>query len=147
MRLVDADAMSKRYHNPSIYDTTDLDEMLSYEPTIDILQWISVTERLPEPEQRVLACTETHCSNGEIYKHVTTAMYEDGNMWREDSSWNFNDFDNLENYDEEQDDYKIPEGWWEYTIYNDEEGNYRIDDFVTHWMPLPKTPEVNNERY
>ena len=34
MRIIDADAMSERYHKPSIYDTTDLDEMLSYEPSV-----------------------------------------------------------------------------------------------------------------
>ena len=32
MRLIDADAMLKRNKN-SIYDTTDLEEMLRYEPT------------------------------------------------------------------------------------------------------------------
>ena len=32
MRLIDADAMLKRNKN-SIYDTTDLEEMLHYEPT------------------------------------------------------------------------------------------------------------------
>lgn len=103
--------------------------------------WISVTDKLPNAEERVLVCTETHCVDGRKYKHITVGMYEDGNMWREDSSWDFNDFDNLDIYDKEHDDYRIPEGWWEYTIYNDEEGNYPIDDFVTHWMPLPETPK------
>lgn len=104
-------------------------------------KWISVNERLPEAEMRVLVCAETRCTDGKKYRHITAAMYEDGNVWREDSSWNFNDFDNLESYDEEKDDWKIPKGWWEYTIYNDDEGNYMIDDFVTHWMPLPEPPE------
>lgn len=104
-------------------------------------KWISVNEKLPEAEKRVLVCTETRCIDGKKYHHITTAMYEDGNVWREDSSWNFNDSDNLEAYDEEKDDWKIPKGWWEYTIYNDDEGNYMIDDFVTHWMPLPELPE------
>lgn len=103
--------------------------------------WISVDEKLPEPEDRVLVCAETRCNDGRKYRHITVGMYEDGKMWREDSSWDFNDFDNLDTYDEEHDDYRIPEGWWEYTIYNDEEGNYSIDDFVMYWMPLPKTPE------
>jgi len=104
----------------------------------NILHWISVNEKLPEVEQRVLVCAETRCSDGRKYKHITTGMYEDGNMWRENSSWNFND---LDTYDEEQDDYKIPEGWWEYTIYNEDEGNFPIDDFVIYWMYLPDEPK------
>ena len=104
-------------------------------------KWISVNEKLPEAEMRVLVCAETRCTDGKKYRHITAAMYEDGNVWREDSSWNFNDFNNLESYDEEKDDWKIPKGWWEYTIYNDDEGNYMIDDFVTHWIPLPEPPE------
>lgn len=114
--------------------------------TIERLQfphWIQVSERLPEPEQRVLVCAETRCTDGKTYRHITTGMYENGKMWRENSSWNFNNFDNLGCYDKEQGDYKIPEGWWEYTIYNDEEGNYPIDDFVTHWMLLPEPPKEN----
>lgn len=107
-------------------------------------EWISVKDRLPGPEERVLVCTETHYT-GKSYKRITTAMYEDGTVWREKSDWNFNEFDNLGEYDEERDDWKIPEGWWEYTLYNDDNGNYPIDDVVTHWMPLPGLPSCGSE--
>jgi hypothetical protein len=72
------------------------------------------------------------------------AMYEDGTVWTRDSSWGFHDIDNYETYDEKQDDWRIPEGWWEYSIYN-EEWNCPVDDLVTHWMPLPKPPEKGAE--
>lgn len=103
------------------------------------MKWINAKEKLPKPEQRVLACTESSCA-GCIYKHITAAMYEDGTMWMRESEWSFSELGYL-NYDEDKDDFKIPAGWWEYTIYNEEQTNYPIDDAVTHWMPLPDLPE------
>lgn len=107
--------------------------------------WIPVSERLPEPEQRVLVCCEARHYDGKKYHEITTAMHEDGTVWREDSSWNFNEFDDLGDYDEEKDDWRIPEGWWEYTLYNDENMNYPISDTVTHWMPLPSMEGPNDD--
>ena len=152
VKLIDANALKRnieRKYMPSdtisagmLYDliSTAPEVNRRAEPENKPLTWISVDEKLPEPETRVLVCAETRCGD-KTYRHITAGMYEDGNIWREDSSWNFNDFDNLDTYDEEQDDYKIPKGWWEYTIYNSDEGNYPIDDFVTHWMPLPQPPK------
>ena len=104
-------------------------------------EWISVKERLPEAETKVLVCSETRCHDGNVYRHITVAMYEDGTIWREYSLWNW-DIEALGDYDEGKDDYPVPEGWWEYMTY--EHGEYscmRIDDFVTHWMSLPEPPE------
>lgn len=101
-------------------------------------EWISVKDRLPNPEERVLVCAESRCA-GKVYKYVAAAMHEDGAVLVEDSGWNFEDFDGLI-YDGEKDVWKIPEGWWECAIYNDEQTNCPVSDVVTHWMPLPQPP-------
>lgn len=98
-------------------------------------QWISVKDRMPEPEQKVLVI-----ANRAGHEVVTTGMYEDGRVTLGESIWFWNDIEL--DYDEDQDDYIIPEGWWEDKEYNsDDEFNHPIDDPVTHWMPLPELPE------
>lgn len=100
-------------------------------------EWISVKDRLPKAEEEVLVLCKCRPSNRRI---ITTAIYEDGKMNTDDSDWYWEDIDF--NYDEETDQCFIPEGWWEYNHYNVDDYNNAIDDEVTHWMPLPKIPEV-----
>lgn len=101
-------------------------------------RWIPVTERMPEPETDVLAVCNR---NGYIF--VIPAIYEDGKMLTQDSAWNWSDIDCYGLYDEEADDYYIPEGWWENRQFNpDDVYNNPVDCAVTHWMPLPEAPEV-----
>lgn len=72
---------------------------------------------------------------------ITTAHYEDGSVFLQDSVWYWEDLPDWGTYDEERDDYKIPKGWWEYRHFNlDEVYNNQIDRPVVGWMPLP--PEV-----
>ncbi len=95
-------------------------------------EWISVKDRLPEVETEVLILARHGNRNV-----ITTGMYEDGQMNTEDSDWWW-ETEGFE-YDEELDVYIIPEGWWEYKHYiDDETHNYAIDGVVTHWMPLPQ---------
>ena len=102
--------------------------------------WISVEDRLPEPEGEVFIFAIRNGLDGQKYHIVTTAMYEDGTVSTDDSIWNWYDLDF--NYDEENDQYLIPEGWWEYRHYNpDDVYNCGVDDIVTHWMPLPEPPK------
>ncbi len=97
-------------------------------------EWISVKDNLPEPEVEVLIIADRQGS-----KVITTAMYEDGKMEVGESLWSWLDLD--PDYDEENDEYLIPEGWWENRHYNpDDVYNNVVDDVVTHWMPLPEPP-------
>lgn len=100
-------------------------------------RWIPVTERMPEPETGVLAVCNR---NGYIF--VIPAIYEDGKLLTQESAWNWSDIYCYGLYDEEADDYYIPEGWWENRQFNpDDVYNNPVDCAVTHWMPLPDAPE------
>lgn len=69
---------------------------------------------------------------------ITTAHYEDGSVFLQDSVWYWEDLPDWGTYDEERDDYKIPKGWWEYRHFNpDGVYNNKIDRPVVGWMPLP----------
>ncbi len=104
-------------------------------------RWIPVTERLPEPETDVLAVCNR---NGYIF--VIPAIYEDGKLLTQDSAWNWSDIYCYGLYDEEADDYYIPEGWWENRQFNpDDVYNNPVDCAVTHWMPLPEAPEEGDK--
>lgn len=89
---------------------------------------------LPKCEKEVEITVERHYED-KIYTFTCRAIYEDGNRWNEDSSYNWNDFDNAE-YDEEKDDWKVPEGWSEAVSYAEEFAV--IDDFVIAWKELPE---------
>lgn len=96
-------------------------------------RWIPVEERLPENEKVVLICAERRLEK-KVHKIISTAFYTDGTMWSEDSAYDWNDMDAY--YDDEKDDFLIPEGWWEDTNYGEE--FFVVDDFVVAWMPLPE---------
>lgn len=95
--------------------------------------WCDPDKDLPKVETEVLVL---YRRNG--YLGITTAHYEDGNVFSEDSEWNWEDLPDWRTYDEERDDYRIPEGWWEYRHFNpDDVYNNKIDCSVVGWMPMP----------
>ena len=100
-------------------------------------RWIPVTERLPKPETEVLVVCNR---NGYIF--VAPAIYEDGKILTQDSMWHWNEIHEYGLYNEEADDYFVPEGWWENRQFNqDDVYNNPVDCDVTHWMPLPEPPK------
>mgnify|MGYP000298147747 CR=1 FL=1 len=104
-------------------------------PTVSLWpEWRDPDKDPPKVETEVLILYRNEIDGYEI----TTAHYEDGSVFLQDSVWYWEDLPDWGTYDEERDDYKIPKGWWEYRHFNpDDVYNNRVDSPVVGWMPLP----------
>jgi hypothetical protein len=104
-------------------------------PTVSLWpEWRDPDKDPPKVEMEVLILYRNEIDGYEI----TTAHYEDGSVFLQDSVWYWEDLPDWGTYDEERDDYKIPKGWWEYRHFNpDDVYNNRVDSPVVGWMPLP----------
>lgn len=152
MRLIDADVLRKRIEEriqafdretstSSAFIGYALDDVLDYidtTPTVtletDAQRWRNPETDPPKVETEVLILYRNDIDG----YGITTAHYEDGSIFLQDSKWYWEDLPDWGTYDEERDDYKIPKGWWEYRHFNPEEiYNNWIDRPVVGWMPLP----------
>lgn len=152
MRLIDADVLRKRIEEriqafdretstSSAFIGYALDDVLDYidtTPTVtletDAQRWRNPETDPPKVETEVLILYRNDIDG----YGITTAHYEDGSIFLQDSEWYWEDLPDWGTYDEERDDYKIPKGWWEYRHFNpDEVYNNQIDRPVVGWMPLP----------
>ena len=101
-----------------------------------VQEWISVKDGLPKNGVHVLICCEMHRYGGEIAgKYVCDGYYAEANKI---IAGGFPDDCNCE-YSEEDDEYYLCEGWYEVIKNWDDYNSVAVEDFVTHWMPLPST--------
>lgn len=103
-------------------------------------EWISVKERLPEHGVHVLAACHIKWLGGGGKYYVCDAFY----TGRFTDICNYSDDIDME-YNEEDDEFYMPEGWWEVIKNWDDYSCVAIQDFVTHWMALPEPPRMEAE--
>ena len=114
------------------------DVMDIIENGVTVQEWISVKDRLPESGVHVLICCEMHRYGGEIAgKYVCDGYYAEANKI---IAGGFPDECNCE-YSEEDDEYYLCEGWYEVVKNWDDFNSVAVEDFVTHWMPMPNPPK------
>ncbi len=108
-------------------------------------EWISVRDELPPVEERVLAVAERDI-DGKIYRTVIIAMYEDGTIYNDASEYWWRRDNYIMTYDDEADDYRINESWWEVSSCGDcEESLNMVENAdVICWRPLPNAPIISS---
>lgn len=122
----------------TLHDVEDfIDEMTVFDKETLYPRWRNPDADPPKVETEVLIL---YCY-GTGYG-ITTAFYEDGTVLQSESAFYFEDIEDYGTYDEENDEYRIPKGWWENRHYcPDDVPDYQVDDTVVGWMPLPKKPK------
>lgn len=111
-----------------------------FTPTADVVPksgWISVDERLPENGVHCLLCCDIKRIDGTHSQYVCDGYHAE--RWKISASGV--DDDCVTEYNEEDDEYYINEGWYEVIKNWEEYTSVAIDDTVTHWMPLPEPPK------
>ena len=106
---------------------------------VTVQEWISVDDMLPESGVHVLICCEMHRYGGEIAgKYVCDGYYAEANKI---IAGGFPDECYCE-YSKEDDEYYLCEGWYEVIKNWNDYNSVAVEDFVTHWMPIPDLPEM-----
>lgn len=105
---------------------------------VNDMDWICVNEKMPDKLTEVLALCEVRPYGRKYvcfgyYIPDKTLVSETGICW---------DSETVE-HDEATDEHYVCEGWYERIRNWDEYSSVAIADFVTHWMPLPKSPNEN----
>ena len=94
-----------------------------------------MTERLPESGVHVLVACEMRG------QYLSGQYVCDGYYAKAKTQPSYGNPDECAvEYSEEDDEYYLLEGWYEVIKNWDDYNSIVIDDFVTHWMPLPEPP-------
>lgn len=98
--------------------------------------WTKVTDALPESGETVLVCCEIRLIDGRRKRYVCDGFYAAPHTLTGGCS-----DECATEYDEQDDEYYLLEGWYEVIKNWEEYSSVVIGDFVTHWMPIPDLPK------
>lgn len=109
-----------------------------YEKGKSEIQWIPCSERLPEKET-VLATVETKTFK---HRYVCEAVWISRWTWKA----SFDNWEDCSEYNEDEDEYYVLEGWYE-RVHNWDDYSYvGIEDDVIAWRPLPEPYREEGEQ-
>ena len=139
MRLIDGDALLRELTaKPMVSGAAKAAAMDLVRAAPTIGGWISVKDRLPESGKHVLTTCEIKSLYGYKNRYVCEAFYAEEYSIPEGK---YPEDTDCYDYNEEDDEYYLKEGWYE-VIHNwGEYSSVVIDDYVTNWMPMPGLPE------
>lgn len=134
--------METGLHNPKWCAMVEAKDVLVKLPAAQTCGWISVKDKMPQSGEHVLVCCEIHPlnPNGMSKKHYICDGYYAAKHSIADGCRD-SDYYDAYDYDEEEDEYYLKEGWYEVIKNWDEYSSVVIEDFVKYWMPLPELPE------
>lgn len=101
--------------------------------------WISVSDRYPDPRERVFVICEKERYDGKIIRLKTIAEYIPA-MTIPETEYLAEEFCGDGQYNYRDGEYYAPKGWYEHQI--EPEIKWKLSAKVTHWMPLPELPEL-----
>lgn len=101
-------------------------------------EWIRVEDRLPENDVHCILCCDMKRIDGTHSQYVCDGYHAE----KYKILAGYVDDDCVTEYNEEDDEYYLKEGWYEVIKNWDDYNSIVIDDTVTHWMPLPEPPKM-----
>jgi hypothetical protein len=147
MRLINADALTQDILNDN---TMDEDTKIYYKNMVDGMEtvsgieqklnngWIPITEGFPEVNKDVQVTFREYMEYSKEYRHGTCkAIYiPNHTITIEDMGWN--EYEDVEEYDEQEDCYYVKCGWYEVIENCGDYSHVDINCEVTAWRPLPE---------
>lgn len=112
---------------------TNYDKRELADAIMEMDEWVSVEDRLPESDIPVIVYGKNRFECGRTLRAFYAAKFE-VQQWDEDD-WT--------DYDEKSDVFYLPVGWYENNEFD--EVHYHIDFTVTHWIPLPEPPKPKKQ--